>query len=151
MNPDLLKQGPGPRLALIEGANAQHIAETLVAFANAEGGLLVVGVSDDGKPTDGPLESEALEDALKAAELLVQPDRRHRQLGGGDDRRQPGVQPARAAIHRAALADRRPRADPWRRAESPRGRSGAAAARQRQDHRRFRGNLTHRRDQRGFQ
>lgn len=73
MNPDVLKQGAGPRLALLDEADPKSIAETLIAFANAEGGLLVVGVGEDGKPTDGKIDADALEAALKSADALCSP------------------------------------------------------------------------------
>ena len=73
MNPDVLKQGAGPRLAMLDEADPKAIAETLIAFANAEGGLLIVGVTDEGKLADGKLDAEGLEAALKKADALCSP------------------------------------------------------------------------------
>jgi ATP-dependent DNA helicase RecG len=71
--PDLIKSGPGPRLAFIEKADDKLIAETLIAFANTEGGTIVIGVDAHGKPTDKRIEVDELETALKAAESLCNP------------------------------------------------------------------------------
>ncbi len=73
LNPDLIKSGPGSRLAFLENADAQMIAETLVAFANTEGGTLVVGLKDDGEPVTKEVDSEALLKALKEADANCNP------------------------------------------------------------------------------
>ena len=72
LNPDFLKNGPGPRLAFIEIPDAKLIAETLVAFANTEGGTLVVGLKHNGD-AGVKIESEALPKALKEADSLCSP------------------------------------------------------------------------------
>lgn len=72
LNPDFLKNGPGPRLAFLEKPEARPIAEALVAFANTEGGTLVVGLKETGEP-QGKLEPDALGKALKEADALTSP------------------------------------------------------------------------------
>ena len=44
----LIDTAEGPRLAFADGTDAQLIAENLVAFANTEGGVIVVGLEADG-------------------------------------------------------------------------------------------------------
>lgn len=72
LNPDFLKNGQGARLAFLEKADAKNLAELMVAFANTEGGMLVVGLKPDGK-ISSKIESEALSKALKEADLLCSP------------------------------------------------------------------------------
>jgi ATP-dependent DNA helicase RecG len=60
-------------VAFLEQAEPETIAETLVAFANTEGGTLVVGVNPDGEVTDPKLDGAALEKALKEADDLCNP------------------------------------------------------------------------------
>lgn len=38
INPELIKEGQGPRMVFLEQPDSQVIAETLVALANTEGG-----------------------------------------------------------------------------------------------------------------
>ena len=71
--PDLIKAGPGSRLAFLEQADPQLIAETLISFANTEGGTLVIGLKDDGKPSKLKIDSEKLEKALREAEENCNP------------------------------------------------------------------------------
>lgn len=71
-NTELIKAGPGARTAFIEKADAQLIAETMVAFANTEGGTLIIGIREDGKPAS-KIESEKLEGALKEADANCNP------------------------------------------------------------------------------
>lgn len=68
----LLQQGPGPRLAFLPKPNPNVLAETLVAFANAEGGTVVLGVNPGGSAAD-PLADEEAESALRSALALCRP------------------------------------------------------------------------------
>jgi predicted HTH transcriptional regulator len=72
LNPEFLKNGPGPRLAFIDKPDPKLIAETLVSFANTEGGTLVVGLKENGDPSF-KVESEALSKAIKEADALCNP------------------------------------------------------------------------------
>ncbi|MFP4322316.1 MAG: ATP-binding protein [Anaerolineales bacterium] len=67
-----LKDGPDKTLHFLPELNAQHMAETLVAFANAEGGTLAIGVAEDGKVL-GQAYNEKVEDALREAEEKCNP------------------------------------------------------------------------------
>ena len=86
-----LFQPPPPaarrQLAFVPEGKPERIAETLVAFANGEGGTLVLGVDADGRPGDLYTEEEA-SDALRAAERLCRPpvrtsDWRQEPVSGG--------------------------------------------------------------------
>jgi ATP-dependent DNA helicase RecG len=72
LNPEFLKNGPGPRLAFLEQPESTSIAETLVSFANTEGGTLVVGLKENGEAT-GKFDPEMLAKALKDADALTSP------------------------------------------------------------------------------
>lgn len=71
--PELIKPGQGPRLAFLEKADPMTIAETLVAFANTEGGTLVLGLKDDGTFSNARIDTTRLEKALKEAEENCNP------------------------------------------------------------------------------
>jgi ATP-dependent DNA helicase RecG len=70
---DLITNGAGPRVAFLEKPDAQAIAETLVAFANTEGGTMFVGLQEDGSKGRFPITSEAISEALKRADELYNP------------------------------------------------------------------------------
>lgn len=63
---------PGPNLAFLPAADPDQLAECLVALANAEGGLIILGVDDHGRPTH-PVWDEEAEGALRAAAALCRP------------------------------------------------------------------------------
>ncbi len=72
-NQDTIKAGQGPRTAFLEKADAQTMAETMIAFANTEGGTLVIGVDKEGKPVEKPVAVDTLETALKDADGTCNP------------------------------------------------------------------------------
>ena len=71
----LLRRGPGPQLAFLPSPNPNSLAEMLVAFANGEGGAVVLGVDDNGAHGDRIMDEEA-EDVLRAALALCRPPMR---------------------------------------------------------------------------
>lgn len=68
----VLKQKPGQLLAFLPDPDPEQIAETITAFANSEGGTLVLGVSDSGEMGGVFVEDDAA-DALEAALRLCRP------------------------------------------------------------------------------
>jgi ATP-dependent DNA helicase RecG len=69
---DLFKKGPGPLIEYLSEPSPEAIAETLVAFANSDGGTLVIGVDAKGRPT-GTAYPDELEEALLAAVARCRP------------------------------------------------------------------------------
>jgi len=63
----------GPRMAFIQEADADAIAENLVAFANTEGGTIVVGINADGSPARELLAKDKIERILGRADNLYNP------------------------------------------------------------------------------
>jgi ATP-dependent DNA helicase RecG len=63
---------PGPLVAYLPEAAAEPLAEHLVAFANSDGGVIVLGVDAKGRPA-GRVYAEELEGLLRAAERLCRP------------------------------------------------------------------------------
>lgn len=62
----LLRRGVGQQLEVMSEPSADALAETLVAFANADGGTVLLGVDADGQIL-GNLQSEDAEGLLRAA------------------------------------------------------------------------------------
>lgn len=63
---------PGPRLALLPYADVEALAECLVAFANANGGTILLGLDEKGHRAETIWEEEA-EGALREALTRCQP------------------------------------------------------------------------------
>lgn len=72
LNPDFIKTGQGPRLAFLDAPDAKRLAETLIAFANTEGGTVVVGLTDNGTPAS-KIENGSLEKVLHDADTSCNP------------------------------------------------------------------------------
>lgn len=68
----MINKLPGPRLVFLPDVEAETLAECMVAMANSDGGLIVFGVDDDGRPTQKIWEEEA-EGALREAAGLCRP------------------------------------------------------------------------------
>ena len=66
------REKQGTRLAFLPDANAESLAECLVALANGDGGLIVFGLDDEGQPTQVIWEEEA-ESGLREAATLCRP------------------------------------------------------------------------------
>jgi ATP-dependent DNA helicase RecG len=68
----MLKNKPGQRLIFLPVAEVEPLAECLVALANGDGGMIVLGLDSNGRPTDSIWEEEA-EGALREALRLCHP------------------------------------------------------------------------------
>ncbi len=68
----MLKEKPGSRLAFLPAADIEPLAECLIALANGDGGLIVLGLDDNGRPTTSIWEEEA-EGALRQAAERCRP------------------------------------------------------------------------------
>ncbi|MEW5961533.1 MAG: ATP-binding protein [Chloroflexota bacterium] len=68
----LLKRGPGQTVAFMPHPEVNLLAETMVAFANADGGTILIGVDARGRPA-GPLLGEDVESKLARALASCRP------------------------------------------------------------------------------
>jgi ATP-dependent DNA helicase RecG len=68
----ILKAGPGQLVEYLPVLDVDALAETLVAFANGDGGTIVVGLDERGRPT-GSVFPEDVESALRRAEAMCRP------------------------------------------------------------------------------
>ncbi len=68
----VLNKKPGQRLAFLPDADVEALAECLVAFANGDGGLIVLGLDENGRST-APIWDEEAEAALREAATLCRP------------------------------------------------------------------------------
>src|SRR5512138_1584136 len=69
---NLAQTTPGQLLEYLPDADSDKLAEAMVAFANGDGGTVVLGVDVSGKPTQRVYPEDA-EGALRAAELRCRP------------------------------------------------------------------------------
>jgi ATP-dependent DNA helicase RecG len=69
---DLISKGSGPLVEYLPEPDVEAMAAALVAFANSDGGTLVVGVNAQGRPT-GAAYPDELEDSLLAATARCRP------------------------------------------------------------------------------
>ena len=68
----LLQRGPGQTISFIERPSANLLAETMVAFANTDGGTILLGVNRHGRVTDY-LTDDDVEDELVRAMVMCRP------------------------------------------------------------------------------
>jgi len=68
-----IKRGTGSRLAFMEKADTKKIAETMLAFANTEGGIIVLGLTEKGKPSSTKIRIEQIQQLLKALDDMLSP------------------------------------------------------------------------------
>jgi ATP-dependent DNA helicase RecG len=68
-----LNDQQGQRLAFLPEAEANSLAECLVAFANGDGGLILLGLNEQGQPTESIWEEDAEGALLEAARLCHPP------------------------------------------------------------------------------
>jgi ATP-dependent DNA helicase RecG len=69
---DLMDRGPSPFIEYLPEPDGELISATLVAFANTDGGTIVVGVDAEGRPT-GATYPDELEEVLRSAVVRCSP------------------------------------------------------------------------------
>jgi ATP-dependent DNA helicase RecG len=69
---DWMAKGPGPLIEYLPEPDASALAEALVAFANSDGGTIVVGVDEQGHPT-GSTYPDELEEMLRVGVARCRP------------------------------------------------------------------------------
>jgi len=86
MRSDILQRKPGQLVAVIEELDVDLLAETMVAFANADGGTIVLGVDESGRASGHiyPDEAgEALRAAAQQCRPMVQMEWQQEEIAGG--------------------------------------------------------------------
>lgn len=66
-------QRAGPLVAYVPDGDAEHLVETMVAFANSDGGTVIVGIDEQGRRAPNPIYGDELEGLLLAAERRCRP------------------------------------------------------------------------------
>lgn len=83
---NLLKRGPGQTVAFVPQPDATLLAETMVAFANADGGTIFIGLNGQGQVVDYMMD-EAVQSHLVRALVMCRPpvvtDWEQHELPGG--------------------------------------------------------------------
>ncbi len=69
----VIASGEGPRLAFLDIADPNRIAENMVAFANTEGGVIIIGLRPDGQPAPNPVHRGDIDSALTRVDELHNP------------------------------------------------------------------------------
>ncbi len=83
---DILRRGPGQTVAAMPEPNVDRLAETMVAFANADGGVIILGVDSSGRATGDiyPEEAEGvILDAARQCRPIVQTEWHQEEIAGG--------------------------------------------------------------------
>jgi len=83
---DVLQRGPGSSVAVLQALDVELLAETMVAFANADGGVIVIGVDETGRATGAvyPDEvEEAIHSAVRQSRPIVQVEWQQEEIAGG--------------------------------------------------------------------
>ena len=68
----LLKHGPGQTIAFISEPEVKLLAETMISFANADGGVIFIGVNEYGQVAEATM-SEEVESILARALIMCRP------------------------------------------------------------------------------
>ncbi len=82
----VLQRGPGQVVAVMPELDVNLLAETMVAFANTDGGTVILGVDESGRATGEvyPEEVEsAVQDAVRLCRPLVQTEWQQEEIAGG--------------------------------------------------------------------